>query len=130
MRNLIKHKLIPYPRTLYIGFLCKETINIVCNNFTYRSGDKILKEDFEGGEAHTIPTIQNNNCNYVIIVLFSPKSLSSIVFSHEAFHVVDSIVNDCGLRYVNDTGNEHIAYYIGYIVSLFEEWKAKILKLK
>lgn len=49
------------------------------------------------------------------------------MFAHEAFHVVDFVADACGLDYVRNTGNEHIAYLIGRVVELFEDWKNKVI---
>lgn len=60
-----------------------------------------------------------------VLVLFSPYKLNATTYAHEAFHVVDFLVDSLGLDYVKNTGNEHIAYMIAYVVSLFEDWVNK-----
>lgn len=36
--------------------------------------------------------------------------------SHEAYHVADFIFDKCGIEYKRDSGNEHMAYLLGWIV--------------
>ena len=125
---MIEYELIPYPRKLWVEILSEETINKIIKDFVYTDNTKITKDDFEVGGASTKDVI-NKKGNYGILVVFSPEAINSPTFAHEAFHVVDFIVDACGLDYVRNTGNEHIAYLIGYVVRLFEDWKKKgILK--
>ena len=88
---------------------------------------KISKDDFIAKGA-TTSHVMNKYGEYGILVVFSPENIISKDFAHEAFHVANFIADICGLDYVKDTGNEHIAYLIGYVISLFEDWKNKTFK--
>ena len=121
---MIEYDLVIYPRKLWVEILCKETIKSVCKNYNYIDGEPIPEDELkdEKGAAYTLHCERKKDGKYGIVVLFSTESLNAPYFAHEAFHVIDCIVNACGLRYVNDTGNEHIAYLIQYVVSCFEDW--------
>jgi hypothetical protein len=37
--------------------------------------------------------------------------------AHEAYHVVDFIMDEKGIEYQRESGNEHVAYFIGWMVN-------------
>ena len=126
-KTMIEYDLVIYPRKLLVELQSQETIDRIIEDFVYNDGTKISKDDFIAKGA-TTSHVMNKYGEYGILVVFSPEYIISTHFAHEAFHVADFIADICGLDYVKDTGNEHIAYLIGYVISLFEDWKNKTFK--
>lgn len=108
MKGLI-HKIdVPvYCQRVYLSF-CKETLerkfnltgqaNPTCDGFAA----KIYEED---GKA--------------AFVLYLEKRFNSICVTttaHECYHIADMIFENCGVEYNYESGNEHMAYFLDYLV--------------
>ena len=118
--------LSPYPRKLWVvkdkGFNPNDM-------FVDRSGGIINFDNNErdGARASVFPVIQKETGKYGFLVLILCRLNASDVI-HEASHVADGVFDDCGVMLTENTGNEHIAYLIGYIAGCL--WDVNNNKIK
>lgn len=125
MNKTVFHKfeLSPYPRKLWV--VVTDDVNPINKKFYNRDNDaaKLQKEQIDG-RAVTARVTDKKTGEYGFIVIFTEKEYLTIkTIAHEAFHVCDMLIEDVGMRYVYNTGNEHVAYLIGYIADCIESVK-------
>lgn len=77
-----------------------------------------------GGAVYTAP----NGDMHIYVPMDEEGAVVMSDLAHEAFHVADFIADKVGLEYIHGTGNEHIAYLVGYVVDHVLELVSKINK--
>ena len=126
---MIKYSLEPYPRELYVDILSEESKKNIINKFYTVNGENINPEEFNNYAAGVIRVIDKKTQNYGYVVVFRPNNINISSISHEAYHVADVISEDVGLEYNYNSGNEHIAYLVGYIADLIQKSLSRIIKI-
>ena len=126
---MIKYSLEPYPRELYVDILSEESKKNIINKFYTVNGENIKPEEFNNYAAGVIRVIDKKTQNYGYVVVFRPNNINISSISHEAYHVADVISEDVGLEYNYNSGNEHIAYLVGYIADLIQKSLSRIIKI-
>lgn len=126
-----EYELIPYPRKLWVEIMSDETLEKIIEEFEYNIDDedeRIIKKNHFNQKGASTCNVENKDTGmFGVIVLFSPAKFEAKTFAHEAFLVVDFLVDSLGLDYVKNTGNEHIAYMIEHVVSLFEDYFNEVI---
>lgn len=106
-----------YPFTLFIGN--KMTTEEI-NKYFYPADDKYnYFEQNTNCNANTFEVVERKTKKYGVLVNFFNKKVS--VMGHEAFHVVEFIVDYTGMTYQYKIGNEHLAYLIGWVLEQMQK---------
>ena len=126
---MIKYSLEPYPRELYVDILSDESKKNIINKFYTVNGENINPEEFNNYAAGVIRVIDKKTQNYGYVVVFRPNNINISSISHEAYHVADALLEDTGMEYNYNSGNEHIAYLVGYIADLIQKSLSRIMKI-
>ena len=121
-----EYSLSPYPKKLWVvkdkGFNPSDV-------FLKRDGSVIdyNNDERDRARASVYPVMHKETGYYGFLVLIYCRLNVSDV-SHEAFHVADGVFDDCGVMLTENTGNEHMAYLIGYIAGCL--WDVNNNKIK
>ena len=126
---MIKYNLEPYPRELYVEILSEESKKNIINKFYTVNGENINPEEFNNYAAGVIRVINKKTQNYGYVVVFRPNNINISNISHEAYHLADALLEDTGMEYNYNSGNEHIAYLVGYIADLIQKSLNRIMKI-
>lgn len=126
---MIKYNLEPYPRELYVEILSEESKKNIINKFYTVNGENINPEEFNNYAAGVIRVINKKTQNYGYVVVFRPNNINISSISHEAYHLADALLEDTGMEYNYNSGNEHIAYLVGYIADLIQKSLNRIMKI-
>lgn len=126
---MIKYNLEPYPRELYVDILSEESKKNIINKFYTVNGENINPEEFNNYAAGVIRVINKKTQNYGYVVVFRPNNINISSISHEAYHLADALLEDTGMEYNYNSGNEHIAYLVGYIADLIQKSLNRIMKI-
>ena len=105
-----------YPRTLWIELVSKESVKSLSEVF-YNSDETPLETEIiltSKGSTHRVTRKRDQMYGY--LVTFNPDCLLNDTIAHEMYHVADGIGDELGLMYNKDSGNEHYAYLLGYLV--------------
>lgn len=125
---MIKYNLELYPRAIYVEILSEESKTDIINKFYTINGENIDREEFDDYAAGVIRVIHKKTQEYGYIVIFRPNNINISNISHEAYHLADVISEDVGLEYAFNSGNEHIAYLVGYVASLIDKGLKRLIK--
>lgn len=125
---MIKYNLELYPRAIYVEILSEESKTDIINKFYTINGDNIDREEFDDYAAGVIRVIHKKTQEYGYIVIFRPNNINISNISHEAYHVADALLEDTGMEYNYNSGNEHIAYLVGYVASLIDKALKRLIK--
>ena len=126
---MIKYNLEPYPRELYVDILSEESKKNIINKFYTVNGENINPEEFNNYVAGVIRVINKKTQNYGYVVVFRPNNINISSISHEAYHVADALLEDTGMEYNYNSGNEHIAYLVGYIADLIQKSLSRTMEI-
>ena len=125
---MIKYNLELYPRAIYVEILSEESKNDIINKFYTINGDDIDFSEFNNYSAGVLRVIKKSTKELAYIVVFKPENISISNIAHEAYHVADALLEDTGMEYNYNSGNEHIAYLVGHIAHLIEKGLKGLIK--
>ncbi len=101
-----------YPRKVWI--MTTKNLKYIQEHFCERNFNEIDPVDYNF-VACVIPCRRKSDRLLGFLLwIYDYKDLDIKVAAHEAYHLADGIVQDTGMCYVNSTGNEHVAYLVGY----------------
>lgn len=111
MKNLIHKTLIPiYNEMLYVAFERQAAFN----HFGLSDKDRELH-----GQCNGLAFEGSDHKDHRVFAMFIEKrggSIDASTVAHECFHIADMILEVKGMQYKEESGNEHVAYLIGYLV--------------
>lgn len=111
MKNIMHKVLVPiYNEMVYVTFSYEAATSKFCEDEEkkHRSANGLAYE----GTDHIGRTV------FVLYVRMNDEGGISIpVIAHECFHVVDMILEKKGVQYKEGSGNEHVAYFLDWMVS-------------
>ena len=125
---MIKYNLELYPRAIYVEILSEESKTDIINKFYTINGDDIDFSDFNNYSAGVLRVIKKSTKELAYIAVFKPENISISNIAHEAYHVADALLEDTGMEYNYNSGNEHIAYLVGYVASLIDKGLKRLMK--
>lgn len=125
---MIKYNLELYPRVLYVEIISNESINDIINKFYTINGDDIDFSEFNNYNAGVLRVIKKSTKELAYIAVFKPENISISNIAHEAYHIADALLEDTGMEYNYNSGNEHIAYLVGYVASLIDKGLKRLMK--
>lgn len=117
---LTESDLVIYPRKIWIVYGWTKA-DISQEFLRHRNGEIYPMESLDNKEAFAAvyPRIARKSTGkYGILIAFaSEKEITISNIAHEAYHAADHISDELGLCVSENTGNEHIAYLVGYIAN-------------
>ncbi len=110
MKGLL-HKIdVPiYCQRIYVSF-CKETL-------VDRFGIEDMRKDSCDGFTTSVIERENGKQAFILYLEKRGDCLHVSTVAHESYHVADMIFEHCGVEYKYDSGNEHMAYLLDWIVN-------------
>ncbi len=120
-------QLIPTPRMLWI--VKTKNPDDISEYFYDDKGEDIknLSENMSMAKAGVVNVSLKSSGVLGIVVVIQDR-LKAGDMAHEAWHVVDNLCEQTGWTIQEDTGNEHIAYMIGFVTNKI--WEVCNNKLK
>ena len=125
---MIKYNLELYPRAIYVEILSEESKTDIINKFYTINGDDIDFSEFNNYSAGVLRVIKKSTKELAYIAVFKPENISISNIAHEAYHIADALLEDTGMEYNYNSGNEHIAYLVGYVASLIDKGLKRLIK--
>ncbi len=117
----------PYPRKLWI--VKTKDPRCIAKYFTDDRGEEI---DFDRSRIDTAKAAvidvahRKNGCLGYVVTICERLNVEDV--AHEAWHVVDDLCEQTGVMQAAGTGNEHIAYLIGWVADKI--WQVVTNKIK